>query len=114
MESTVAQKSFVFAKRIVKLSKYLQQSKKEYTLSNQILRSGTGIGANIAEAEQAQSRADFISKNSIALKEAAETDYWLRLLRETNYLTEAEFLSIYNDCVEIKKMLVSIIKTSRQ
>ena len=114
MECTVAQKSFVFAKRIVKLSNYLQQSKKEYTLSTQILRSGTGIGANIAEAEQAQSRADFISKNSIALKEAAETDYWLRLLRETNYLTEAEFLSIYNDCVEIKKMLVSIIKTSRQ
>ena len=81
MEHTVEQKSFLFAVRIVKLCKHLNTAKKEYVLSKQLLRAGTSIGANIAEAEQAQSKADFISKMNIALKEAVETNYWLRLLQ---------------------------------
>ena len=114
MEQTVEQKSFLFAVRITKLSKYLQSSKKEHILSRQLLRSGTSIGANIAEAEQAQSKADFISKMSIALKEAAETDYWLRLLHASNELSNAEFSSIYRDCQDLEKMLTAIVKTSRK
>ena len=114
MERTVERKSFLFAVRIVKLCKHLNTGKKEYTLAKQLLRSGTSVGANIAEAEQAQSRADFISKMSIALKEAGETDYWLRLLRATEYLNEEEFRSIYKDCGELEKMLTAIVKTARQ
>ena len=114
MEQTAEQKSFLFAVRIVKLSKYLNADKHEYVLSKQLLRAGTSIGANISEAEQAQSRADFISKMNIALKEAAETNYWLRLLHATDHLTESEFFSIYNDCKELEKMLTAIVKTSKQ
>ena len=114
MEQTVEQKSFLFAVRIVKLSKHLNANKKEYVLSKQLLRSGTSIGANIAEAEQAQSRADFISKMNIALKEAVETNYWLRLLRATDYLSETEFTSIHGDCREVEKMLTAIVKTAKQ
>lgn len=114
MEQTVERKSFLFAVRIVKLCKYLRSAQKEHTLSKQLLRSGTSIGANIAEAEQAQSRADFISKMNIALKEAVETNYWLRLLEATNYLSESEFLSIYSDCRELEKMLTAIVKTAKQ
>ena len=87
--------------------------KREYILTKQLLRSGTSIGANVVEAQQAQSRADFISKLSIALKEAVETDYWLRLLKEADDLTETEFSSIYSDCKELEKLLTSIIKTTR-
>ena len=97
MEQTVERKSFCFAVRIVKLCKYLRNTQKEYVLSKQLLRSGTSIGANIAEAEQAQSRADFIAKMNIALKEAVETNYWLRLLQATDYLSEKEFSSIHTD-----------------
>ena len=114
MEQTVERKSFLFAVRIVKLSKYLKSSKKEYILSKQLLRAGTGIGANIAEAEQAQSRADFISKMSIALKEAVETNYWLRLLQASEYLSDAEFSSIHADCRELEKMLTAIIRAAKQ
>ena len=114
MEQTAESKSFYFAVRIVKLCKYLRSTKKEYTLSKQLLRSGTSIGANIAEAEQAQSKADFISKMNIALKEAVETDYWLRLLRATDHLSEAEYSSIHSDCRELEKMLTSIVKTAKQ
>ena len=114
MEQTVERKSFLFAVRIVKLSKHLNTSKKEYVLSKQLLRAGTSIGANIAEAEQAQSRADFISKMNIALKEAAETNYWLRLLQASDYLSENEFSSIYSDCRELEKMLTAIIKSAKQ
>ena len=114
MEQTVEIKSFHFAVRIVNLCKYLSSKKKEHTLSKQLLRSGTSIGANIAEAEQAQSRADFISKMSIALKEAVETNYWLRLLQATDYLSETEFSSIYSDCRELEKMLTAIVKTAKQ
>ena len=78
-----------------------------------MFRCGTSIGANVAEAQQAQSRADFVSKLNIALKEACETDYWLRLLHETNYLTESAFQSLISDCRELEKLLISIIKTAK-
>ena len=114
MEQTIERKSFLFAVRIVKLYKHLIAREKEYVLSKQLLRAGTSIGANVAEAEQAQSRADFISKISIALKEAVETNYWLRLLQSTDYLSEAEFSSIHSDCRELEKILTAIIKTAKQ
>ena len=113
MENAVEAKSFRFAVRIVKLCRHLRQTKKEFLLSKQLLRSGTSIGANIVEAQQAQSRADFISKLSIALKEASETNYWLRLLKEADFLTEAEFSSIYSDCRELEKLLTAILKRTR-
>lgn len=106
-------KTFDFAKRIVKLNRYLKNCYKEETLSRQLLRSGTSIGANVAEAEQAQSRNDFISKMSIALKEAAETKYWLRLLYETGYLSKKESESILFDCREIESILTSIVKSTK-
>ena len=114
MENAVEEKSFRFAVRIAKLYKHISESKKEYVLSKQLLRAGTSIGANVAEAQQAQSRPDFISKLSIALKETSETKYWLRLLRECEYLSGVEFDSVFRDCVEIEKLLVSIVKTSKQ
>ena len=113
MNNTVESKSFIFAVRIVKLCQHLQSSKKEFVLSRQLLRAGTSIGANVAESQQAQSRADFISKLSIALKEAVETNYWLRLLQATDLLTEAEFSSIIADCKELEKLLTSIIKSTK-
>ena len=114
MNSIIEDKSFQFAVRIVKLCKHLRNTKKEYTLSKQLLRSGTGIGANVAESQQAQSKADFISKLSISLKETAETKYWIRLLKAADYLSETEYQSIISDCVEIEKILVSILKTSKE
>ena len=114
MQDTVEQKSFLFAIRIVKLCEYLRKSKKEYTLSKQLLRAGTSIGANIAEAQQAQSRADFSSKINIALKEAVETNYWLRLLNATDILSQREFQSIIADCRELEKMLTAIVKTTNE
>jgi len=113
MKNVIEQKSFGFAVRIVKLYKYLRENKEEKILSKQLLRSGTSIGANVAEAEQAQSNADFVSKMSVALKEAAETKYWIRLLKETEILNVEESKSILEDCVEIEKILTSIIKTTR-
>ena len=113
MDNIIEEKTFQFAVRIVKLCKHLRTAKEEYTLSKQLLRSGTSIGANAAEAQQAQSKADFVSKLSIALKETTETKYWLKLLKETEYLTEAEYRSIFPDCVEIEKILVSIIKSAK-
>ena len=112
MENIIEIKSFNFAIRIVKLNKFLCD-KNEHTLSNQLLRSGTSIGANVAEAEQAQSTADFIAKMSIALKETAETKYWLRLLNKTDYISDKQFQSIFEDCIEIEKILVSIIKSTK-
>ena len=114
MNNIVEEKSFLFAVRIVNLCKHLHDSKKEYILSKQILRSGTSIGANIAESQQSQSRADFLSKLEIALKETSETKYWLRLLKETDYLSEAEFHSIYPECVELERLLVSIVKSTKK
>ena len=112
MENVIEIKSFNFTVRIVNLYKFLSK-RKELVLSKQVLRCGTSIGANVAEAEQAQSSADFVSKMSIALKETAETKYWLRLLKETSYISETEFNSIFSDCVEIEKILVSIIKSAK-
>ena len=113
MKSDSEEKSFLFSVRIVKMSRYLQEEKKEYILTKQLIRSGTSIGANVVESQQAQSRADFISKLSIALKEAVETNYWIRLLYASEYITEAEYSSVIADCRELEKMLTSIIKTSR-
>ena len=113
MDSVIEEKSFHFAVRIVKLNQYLRTKKKEYILSKQLLRSGTSIGANVAESQQAQSRADFISKLEIALKETTETKYWLRLMKETGYLSESEFESIFSDCAELEKILVRIIKSTK-
>ena len=114
MENNIQDKSFHFAIRIVKLCKMLRNDRKEFTLSNQLLRSGTSIGANVMEAQNAQSRADYLSKLNIALKEATETKYWLRLWEATDYLTRAEFDSICPDCIEIEKILVSSVKSIKQ
>ena len=114
MENIIEKKSFDFAIRIVRLYKYLCDKKKEFVLSKQLLRSGTSIGANVAEAQQAQSKADFISKISIALKETTETKYWLRLLNATDYLSDIEIKTIFADCVEIEKILTAILKSSKQ
>ena len=113
MGNTVLQKSMDFAVRIVRLYQYLCSEKKEFVMSKQLLRSGTSIGANLREAKYAQSTNDFISKNSIALKEASETEYWLELLFKTDYLTENEYQGINNDCSEIAKMLTAILKTTK-
>ena len=110
-EKTVKYKSKKFSVRIVNLYKYLCDKKNEYVLSKQILRSGTNIGANIAESECAISKKDFLSKIYIALKESAETLYWLDLLYETEYITDSQYESLYADCEEIKKMLSSTTKT---
>jgi four helix bundle protein len=102
-----------FAVRIVKLYKYLTETKKEFILSKQLMKSGTSIGANAYEANQAQTKKDFVAKMYISLKEAAETGYWLELLFKAEYLAENEFLSIKADCNELIKLLTAIIKTSK-
>ncbi|MDM8566350.1 four helix bundle protein [Candidatus Halobeggiatoa sp. HSG11] len=109
-DSILKDKSYNFAIRIVKLSQYLRTEKREFVLSKQILRSGTSIGALIREAEFGQSRADFASKMSIALKEANETDYWISLLKDTGYIKPNESESMQNDCKELIAMLVSTVK----
>jgi len=111
--NVIESKSKRFAIRIVHLAKYLQREKREFVLSRQLLRSGTSIGANVKEAIRGQSRADFVSKMNIALKEASETEYWLEILHETNYLTDREFESIHDNNKEILRILMSIVKTSR-
>ena len=105
--------SKAFAIRIIKLYKYLKDEKHVYVLSKQVLRSGTSIGANVRESVNAQSRMDFINKLNIALKEANETEYWLELLHESDYLNEDESTSIYNDCGKIAATLTKIIKTTK-
>jgi four helix bundle protein len=114
MENIVATKSYAFAIRIVRLCRFLSTDKKEFVLSKQLLRSGTAIGALIKEAEHAQSKADFINKMNIALKEANETGYWLMLLKDTDYINEHEYASMDFDCRELIKLLASIVKTSKQ
>jgi four helix bundle protein len=113
-ENIIKVKSFSFALRIVKLYQFLSSEKKEFVLSKQLLRSGTAIGALVREAEQAESKADFIHKLAIAQKEANETDYWLELLFQSGYLNEAQFQSLNLDILEINKILASIIITSKQ
>ena len=114
MDNIIECKSFGFAVRIVRLYQYLTESKKEFVLSKQLLRSGTSIGANVSEAQKGQSKADFNMKMNIALKEANETEYWIRLLRETDYLSEREFNSIEPEIKEIIAMLVSICKKTNK
>ncbi len=114
MEKAIQDKSFSFSIRIVNLCKYLQENQKEYILSKQLMRSGTSIGANIAEAQQAQSKADFVHKVNIALKEAYETNYWLRLLYATDYINSKEYESIIRDCTELEKLLIAITKSAKQ
>ena len=112
-ENVIAEKSKVFALRIIKLYRYLCEDKKEYILSKQLLRSGTSIGANVKEAIRGQSKPDFYAKMNISLKEASETEYWLELLHESDYIDDNGFKSIYSDCQEIVKILVSITKTQK-
>ena len=106
-------KSYQFAIRIVKLSEYLQRDKKEFVLSKQVLRSGTEIGALIREAEFGQSKADFVNKMSVSLKEANEAEYWLSLLKDTDFISEDQFMRLHSECKELIAMLVATVKTSR-
>ncbi|MCL2473662.1 MAG: four helix bundle protein [Alphaproteobacteria bacterium] len=113
-ENIVSDKSFAFAVRIVKLYQYLANNKKEYVLSKQILRSGTSIGANVSEVQQGQSKKDFLMKMNISLKECSETKYWIKLLAATDYIDSKMKESIYNDCVELEKLLTAIVnKTAK-
>jgi four helix bundle protein len=110
----VAEKSITFSIRLIKIYKILAQERKEFILSKQLLRSGTAIGALIREAEHGQSKADFLNKMNIALKEANETDYWLLLLYKGEYLTEKEYNSINADCSELLIILIKIVKTTKE
>ena len=111
IDSVIKQKSMTFARRIVKLYQYLNKEHREFVMSKQILRSGTSIGANIAEAVYGSSRKDFVFKLQIARKEAAETAYWLELLYSCSYLTEKLFDSMKKDCIELMAMLSASIKS---
>jgi four helix bundle protein len=113
-ENMILNDSKSFAIRIIKLYNYLKEIKQEFVLSKQLLRCGTSIGANVRESIYGQSKSDFISKLSIALKEANETGYWLELLHETNYLDNKQFESIYDDCEKIKATLINIINTTKK
>ena len=110
MSNVILDKSKSFANRIIKLNKYLREAHKEFVISKQILRSGTSIAANVREAHASRSDNEFVSKMSIALQEAAETELWLELLHSNKYLTDKEFKSIYPECNEINKILISIVK----
>ena len=110
-DNAIRDKSYAFAIRIVNAYKYLSDTKREFVLSKQMLRSGTGIGALVAEAHHAQSTADFLNKMNVALKEANETSYWISLLKDTDYIDEKMYASISMDCSELVAMLVSIVKT---
>lgn len=112
-DNVIVEKNKAFALRIIKLYKYLCNEKKEYILSQQILRSGTSIGANIKEAIRGQSKADFYAKMNIALKESSETEYWLELLHESDYIDDKSFNDIYADCQELLRLLMSITKTQK-
>ena len=113
-QNEVKAKSLDFAKRIVRLYQYLCEEKREFVMSKQLLRSGTSIGANIAEAQYGSSRKDFCNKLYIALKECAETIYWLELLYSCDYLTEKEHSSLHRDCEELLKILTSITKSVKE
>ena len=113
-DNAIVSKSKAFALRIIKLYHFLSDSKKEFILSKQVLRSGTSIGANIREGIYGQTKKDFLAKMSIALKEASETEYWLELLHESNYVNDESFESIYTDCHELLKLLVAITKTTAE
>mgnify|MGYP000887714825 CR=1 FL=1 len=112
-KNVIKERSFTFALRIVKLCRYLNNDKREFVLSKQLLRSGTAIGALVREAEQAESKADFIHKMAIALKEANETDYWIELLFQSEVINQKEYESIHPEIIELIKLLTSIVKTTR-
>ena len=114
MNNIIVVKSKAFAIRIINMYKYLTQTKNEHIMSKQLLKSGTSIGANIKEGIRGQSKSDFYSKLNIALKEASETKYWLEILFETDYIDKKMFDSVYADCQELIKILVSITKTQNQ
>ena len=112
-KNILKEKSYSFALRIVKLSRYLVGELKEFVLAKQVLRSGTSIGANIEEAYQGESKVDFIHKLSIANKEAFETHYWVRLLRDSRLLTTIQAESLLSECDELQRMLIAAIKTAK-
>ena len=112
-ENIIKDKSYVFALRMINAYKYLTKEQREFVLSKQVLRSGTSIGALVREAEHAQSSADFINKMNIALKEANETEYWLMLLKDSESIDKKTFSSIQKDCDELIRLLVSIVKSSK-
>ena len=113
-ENIIKPKSFAFALRILKLYQYLQAEKKEYILSKQLLRSGTSIGAMVRESEQAENKLDFIHKLAIVQKEANETEYWIELLHQSGYIDKVQHEALIRDIIEIRKLLASIIKTSKE
>ena len=113
-ENILIEKSITFASRIVKLHDFLIKNKKGLAIAKQVIRSGTSIGANINEANYGQSPADFISKMHIALKETAETEYWIKLLQLSEYISEEMATSLLNDCLDIKRILISSINTARE
>jgi len=113
-DNPIEKRSYLFALRIVKAYKYLTKQKDEYVLSKQMLRSGTSIGAMMREAKFAQSRADFVNKASIALKEANETLYWIELLHDSEYIDELSFNSLHQEADELTAILASIVKTTKE
>ncbi|HSK73524.1 MAG TPA: four helix bundle protein [Pyrinomonadaceae bacterium] len=113
-ENILQEKSYKFALRIVKLSQFLNDEKHEFVLSKKVLDSGTAIGVLIEEAKQGESRADFLQKYSVANKEAFKTNFWLRLLRDANFLSEKQAQSLIADCEELQKMLISSLKTAKK
>jgi four helix bundle protein len=112
-KNVIVDKSQAFAIRTIKLYKFLSEEKREFIISKQLLRSGTSIGANVKEGVRAGSKNDFTNKMNISLKEASETEYWLNLLHETNFLTNRQFDSIMSDCNELIKILTAIVKSAR-
>ena len=113
-ENIIATKSYAFAVRCVNLYKYLCEVKNDYTIGRQLMRSGTSIGANVKEATRGVSKADFTAKMSISLKEASESEFWIELLRDTDYITTEQAESMLADCQELLKLLMTIVKTSKQ
>lgn len=113
-QSILIQTSLKFSVKIIKLQQYLTKQKRETIISKQIIRSATSIGANINEANYGSSKSDFIAKMHIALKECAETEYWIRLLKESEYITDEMYNTLINECLSIKKMLVSTLNTAKK
>ena len=113
-KSILIQRSIKFSAQIIKIQKYLIKEKRETIISKQIIRSATSIGANINEANYGSSKADFVAKMHIALKECAETEYWIRLLKEAEYITDKMFYSLIDDCLAIKKMLIATLNTVKK
>ena len=113
-QSILIQTSLKFSVKIIKLQQYLTKQKRETIISKQIIRSATSIGANINEANYGSSKSDFIAKMHIALKECAETEYWIRLLKESEYITDEIYNTLINECLSIKKMLVSTLNTAKK